>query len=777
MGLTRYIEPTEHEKKLLLATVVEVGVRTVFETHLYQFAGSTYHQQAGGPIGLRATGAIAGIVMGQWDISLMKLLADNEMTVQEAARYVDDVRVVMHAINLGWRWEAGKMIYQDEWKKEEEEEGLSETAKTASVMKTIMNSIMKEVQFTTETHEEFKTNTLPTLDTELWIEQGRIKYRYFEKPMSNKMVISKQSAMAENSKIAALRQDLVRRLKNTSLELDQIEWDRVIDNYSVKLISSGYDRKQVHRVVTAGLKGFERLLYKQEQGLGNIHRPAASNRKARNKKKLLGKSNWFRKKKDVTTEKPKRLDCANNRGPHNKKPSTKLNQGKNDKMELKTTTVLFIEHTPNGELARRFREAEVELSRITGFKVKVVERNGASIKSILHKANPWAEGCCSRQDCYPCSTGDKHDCFKKNIVYTNTCNQCEVEGKKQFYVGESARSSHERGGEHIRDFRGKKQDSHILKHLEVVHPGQAEPDFKFRVRGTFKSALERQVTEAVMIRRAGEATLNSKGVYNRCYLPRLVVECGKKENEKEPLHMDVQWQERKQPKRSEHSQRNRRPQKRMKIDIAVDSARQEGLQKRQAAIGSLDEFERECKRRRPDFDPSKEEDLWRGDQDNFQQSIKSKPQLIFFSIFTKENKKLNNDVMFRSSRKSKVKPKPKSKTKTNSSQPGESKNATKSKSDIRFFMNEKPSLSNLEVGVTEEGTDRRNQQNLPLDMASPKSSSNLDQKKVQLEAISRLSEGGTGQKPTEDRGAKSGVVTWDLGIKGGRSKQLMSTDA
>ena len=87
------------------------------------------------------------------------------------------------------------------------------------------------------------------------------------------------------------------------------------------------------------------------------------------------------------------------------------------------------------------------------------------------------------------------------------------------------------------------------------------------------------------------------------------------------------------------------------------------------------------------------------------------------------------------------------------------------------------SLSNLEEGVTEEGTDRRNQQNLPLDMASPKSSSNLDQKKVQLEAISRLSEGGTGQKPTEDRGAKSGVMTWDLGIKGGRSKQLMSTDA
>ena len=47
-----------------------------------------------------------------------------------------------------------------------------------------------------------------------------------------------------------------------------------------------------------------------------------------------------------------------------------------------------------------------------------------------------------------------------------------------------------------------------------------------KVVGSFKSALERQVSEAVRIRRRGgaEVVLNSKTEYNRCHIPRLRVE-------------------------------------------------------------------------------------------------------------------------------------------------------------------------------------------------------------------------------------------------------------
>ena len=52
-------------------------------------------------------------------------------------------------------------------------------------------------------------------------------------------------------------------------------------------------------------------------------------------------------------------------------------------------------------------------------------------------------------------------------------------------------------------------------------------DFKFKVIKTFTSALERQIFEAVRIKRRSEEEgieiVNAVGVYNRCHLPRLTL--------------------------------------------------------------------------------------------------------------------------------------------------------------------------------------------------------------------------------------------------------------
>ena len=67
------------------------------------------------------------------------------MTYEEAARYVDDVRMVLRAVKLGWRWDGKRMIYKEEWKKEEHDQGLTKTRKTAMVLETMMNSILSGV--------------------------------------------------------------------------------------------------------------------------------------------------------------------------------------------------------------------------------------------------------------------------------------------------------------------------------------------------------------------------------------------------------------------------------------------------------------------------------------------------------------------------------------------------------------------------------------------------------------------------------------------------------
>ena len=59
----------------------------------------------------------------------------------------------------------------------------------------------------------------------------------------------------------------------------------------------------------------------------------------------------------------------------------------------------------------------------------------------------------------------------------------------------------------------------------MIHP-RTEPDFIMRAVHYPRSALERQLGEAVRIRRRGGegSILNSRSEYNRCYVPRLRLE-------------------------------------------------------------------------------------------------------------------------------------------------------------------------------------------------------------------------------------------------------------
>ena len=79
---------SDAEKKLLLAEAVSIGVRTVFQTHLYQFAGKTYVQKKGCPIGVRLSCAVARLVMNTWDKNLKTILDTNKLHMEEVFRYL-----------------------------------------------------------------------------------------------------------------------------------------------------------------------------------------------------------------------------------------------------------------------------------------------------------------------------------------------------------------------------------------------------------------------------------------------------------------------------------------------------------------------------------------------------------------------------------------------------------------------------------------------------------------------------------------------------------------
>ena len=146
-----------------------------------------------------------------------------------------------------------------------------------------------------------------------------------------------------------------------------------------------------------------------------------------------------------------------------------------------------------------------------------------------------------REDCVTCEQGGEEiqPCNKASLVYENICMSCNPEARKKgefkdhntnqpsIYIGETSRSMHERSLEHWGAFRGSKEESHIFKHQQNHHQG-APPKFFMKVVSFHGSALERQVKIAVRIRRRGGEgdILNFKAEFNRCRIPRLVLEAG-----------------------------------------------------------------------------------------------------------------------------------------------------------------------------------------------------------------------------------------------------------
>ena len=108
--------------------------------------------------------------------------------------------------------------------------------------------------------------------------------------------------------------------------------------------------------------------------------------------------------------------------------------------------------------------------------------------------------------------------------------------KKYKYIGETSRSAFERGWEHLNDLAQLRTSSHMLKHIEGVHPDQDMSDIKFgmEVIKYTHTSFDRQVRESVLIQeeRNHHSLLNSRTEYNRCSLPRLCTQIGESEYKK-----------------------------------------------------------------------------------------------------------------------------------------------------------------------------------------------------------------------------------------------------
>ena len=129
-----------------------------------------------------------------------------------------------------------------------------------------------------------------------------------------------------------------------------------------------------------------------------------------------------------------------------------------DRTEVRIASVMFVPQTPGGTLAKLLRQEMDKLAPTLGWKFKIEEKAGISVKDKVTKSNPWALDMCEDECCDPCQMSEKKvNCRKRNLVYETSCKRYSSHetGGGFVYIGETARNSRERLGDHMDDLEKK----------------------------------------------------------------------------------------------------------------------------------------------------------------------------------------------------------------------------------------------------------------------------------------------------------------------------------
>ena len=139
------------------------------------------------------------------------------------------------------------------------------------------------------------------------------------------------------------------------------------------------------------------------------------------------------------------------------------------KTDKEPMCVLFIQRTQGGDLIKRMRKVENRISGMAGDSVRIVERAGISLESLLINKDPWSGDRCTNGECIVCRGAEGSACVKKGVVYQHICKLCKGVGKKAYYWGQTSRSLIERAEEHDKQLENGHKGSHAFKHLEDWH--------------------------------------------------------------------------------------------------------------------------------------------------------------------------------------------------------------------------------------------------------------------------------------------------------------------
>ena len=203
-------------------------------------------------------------------------------------------------------------------------------------------------------------------------------------------------------------------------------------------------------------------------------------------------------------------------------PQTIQPTGMKKEIPEEVISVLFVPRTPHSELAKMIREDERTISKLSGYRIKIVERCGTKLVDLLRNKGASYAQPCNREKCHPCNPTNQPagriPCWDRSVLYRAYCIPCKDKGITAEYIGETGKSLHQRSVSHYEAFRYRRTHSFMIRHQVRSHPLEDLENTRFgwEVISKEPTCLRRQVSEAIRIKESRDKeSLQRDQIINR----------------------------------------------------------------------------------------------------------------------------------------------------------------------------------------------------------------------------------------------------------------------
>ena len=176
--------------------------------------------------------------------------------------------------------QTGKLITDESLPNKTDEE------RTTRILKEVANSVQTGIVMEEDNPSRNQDCKLPILDMKVWLNvDSYAVYQHYEKPVSNRQVISIKSAQSSACKRSVHVNEVVRRILNTSARLEWSDYVApALTDYMVRMRVAGYNELYRKKTLEQALRVYDRMVRDEEDGIKPIHRPRDWNKEERRKR-------------------------------------------------------------------------------------------------------------------------------------------------------------------------------------------------------------------------------------------------------------------------------------------------------------------------------------------------------------------------------------------------------------------------------------------------------------------------------------------------------------